>query len=264
MLRLVIPISSADCDIATRLLKHLSEESDSARNRPLTLILAKPLFDRVEEFRTLGLKITDDVSVSVLTSEKTGWPQGPNHMFQGAVQHLFETGNKSPWIWVEADSTPLTRNWVDTIELEYNTARLPYMGTARTSILRDSTGEPHGTDGEYLIGVAVYPPDFHNRSLLWRFLSQYPFDIYCRWEIRPRAHVSDLFAHNWKASNFRGDRKKGFVWDGEDQTPIPANSVLHHGCKDGSFLKAAWTTTVETPKAKPPVIKLEVPDDDED
>lgn len=257
MLRLVIPISHVDSDLALKLLAHLSEEGDSAKGSPITLVLSRSLSGEADKFRKVAGEVSEDVDVHVMTSEdERGWPHSANRVFQAAVQHLCDSGNKLSWLWLEADSTPLTRDWLSKITTEYALQRKPYLGTTRPTILRDKDGVAHGTDGEHLIGVAVYPADFYRRSLLWRYVSGGPFDVYCRWEICPVAHVSELIAHNWKSTNFRGDREKELVWDGEDQTPLPANSVLHHGCKDGSLLDAVWKKP-SAKKPKPPTIKLE-------
>ena len=270
MLRLVIPISHTDAELALSLLKHLSETSDSARNAPITLVLSNSVAPDEEKFRAAASEVSEDVTVKILnTEDERGWPWSANHVFQAAVRFLADAQNKNPWIWLEADCTPLTRDWLAQIETEYNRAGKPYLGTVRPTNLRDSEGVIQGTDGNHLIGVAVYPPNFHKRSILWNYLAEGPFDVYCRWEIVPVAHNSDLFAHTWRASNFRGEREKGFLWDGEDQTPIPAMSVLHHGCKDGSLLKILRgevppppAPTKPTGKSRTvPVIKLEVDED---
>ena len=266
MLRLVIPISHADSGSALKLLSHLSGEGDSAKGLPVTLVLSKSLAAEADKFLDAAKKVSEDAEVKVLESEDDrGWPWSANHLFRSAVQHLCDTGNVFPWIWLEADSTPLTRDWAMRIATEYNLQRKPYLGTSRPSILRDKDGVERGTDGEHLIGVAVYPHDFYKRSLLWRYVADGPFDVYCRWEIRPAAHVSDLIAHDWKARNFRGDREKGLVWDGEDQTPIPAKSVLHHGCKDGSLLEAIWKTPAPEKPAgeKPKLPKITLAEEEE-
>ena len=266
MLRLIIPVSSVDAHLALALLNHLSDPSDSARGRPILLVLTRSVAKRSEEFLTAARKVSNDVELFVCPNEEeSGWPMSANHLFRLAVGA--NSSSTLPWLWLEADCTPLTRDWVNQILTEYNACERPFMGTARPTRLVDAEGKQQGTDGEHLIGVAVYPSNFNRRSLLWNYAHGEPWDVYCRWEIRPAAHVSELFAHTWRASKFRGDREKGFVWDGDDQTAIPANAVLHHGCKDGSLLAAVWNPKPAAAPAsskKPiPVIKLEVPEDDD-
>ena len=139
MLRLVIPISHVDSDAALRLLEHLSGEADDARKCPLTIVLSMGLAGQAEKFRTAGKEVSEDVTVKVLENEnEEEWPQSANHVFRSAVQHLLDSGNTLPWLWLEADSTPLTRDWVTRIATEYNQCRKPYLGTARAFEQKDA------------------------------------------------------------------------------------------------------------------------------
>lgn len=274
-MRIVIPVSAGDADLALSLLKHLSDPSDSSHSREAVLLISPLLVDRQGELLEATRSAFASASVCVSPNEDTrGWPWAPNRMFSSAVERM---GGKEEWLWLEPDCTPLTRDWLDQIETEYHTFRKPYLGTTRETFLRDPEGKIHGADGRHLIGVAVYPGDMLDRSLLWKFFDEEPFDVYLRWEIVPHAHESELFAHNWKSSNFRGKRGEALSWDGEDQTPIPAKAVLHHGCKDGSLLRVVFSpqkeasvtksspTTADTKTKTPaePIRTLTLPEDDE-
>jgi hypothetical protein len=112
-------------------------------------------------------------------------PQGPNFFWEDVCHYLqFELGNTLPWLWLGLDSAPIKDGWANSIETEYNLAKMPFLGAFK----RDD-------DGEYLASTAVYPPNIGEFSILYSYASKIPtpFDVLCRWEFTPRAHKSKLF-----------------------------------------------------------------------
>lgn len=268
-MRIVIPVSAGDTDLALKLLQHLGDPSDSSHKYPATLVLSPLLVGQEKPLVDAAEKAFSSCSVKFASNEDTrGWPWAPNRMFSTAIEAM---AGRDSWLWLEPDCTPLTRDWLDQIATEYNIHQKPYLGTLRDTVLRDKDGVAQGTDGRHMIGVGVYPGDMAERSLLWKFFDSEPFDVYLRWEVTAKATESELIAHNWRSTNFRGKRGESLSWDGEDQTPIPAKSVLHHGCKDGSllgFVSQAPSTGGAQSKKKPspetPVVvrTLTLPDDE--
>jgi hypothetical protein len=158
-------------------------------SRPAETEQVKLLMDQIS-----GL--FDKYDLYVLKQEGGLDPSHEPNLFWGEVCHhlQFERGNTLPWFWLGLDSTPLKARWLDSIETEYNLAKMPFLGPFKSD-----------EEGEYLAGTAVYPANIDGLSILYSYASKIPtpFDVLCRWEFTPRAHKSQLlqFAGESDSSN---------------------------------------------------------------
>lgn len=234
---IVIPIYSKDVALAEKLSELIATQGGVQDHTCLVVcgLDAKGQLDKViEHLRTAFA----DVKVFQLDNEDAGeWPVPHNHMFARTVEHLRNTGNREKWYLFGVDSTPLRPTWLDEMELEYNSNQKPFMGVA----LKSPPGGINGDGGEFIAGSAIYPPDFHRRSLLWQYLTTTdPWDVYLRWEVRPGAHVTEKIVFNWKSENYRYSPDGRIICDGVGKDsitdPITKETAVVHGCKDGSLI----------------------------
>lgn len=169
-----------------------------------------------------------------------GWPGGPNHAFKLTAYYLGEQKNKSPWLWWEADATPLCKGWLDALDAGYKAGGKPFAG--------------HIVGGmEHMNGVGIYPPDVREFSIKAMTCINTPWDVAMKSETKLiTTNLSHLILHYWnihEGANYNGplgvplsvkNRKELKKW-------ITPEAVLLHRCKDGSvadvLLKAVFPTT---------------------
>jgi hypothetical protein len=244
----VIPVSSADAALTpdfSAVLRHFGPYSGHE-----ALVVVRPS-DRAhgEELLKAIDGLFDKSDFYVLPQDgPIGWPQGPNYYWGMTSHHLqFERENKLPWLWMELDSTPLREGWLDEIETEYNTAKMPFLGVLETTHAIDSQGNKKEM-GQHLVGVAVYPPNIGDYSTLCSYAARMDtaFDVLCQWEFVPRSHNSKLFQHGFRTQSYR--RNADGLFQGEDNNNFPngvrfdaeirPDAALFHGCDDGSLARS--------------------------
>lgn len=265
-LLVVVPICQHDTDLAERLLQHCAHPDDAAHQYPALVVLSATLRDESDKWLSLAKKAFQSATLLVMEKEDNlGWPAAPNYMFRTTVNHLAVTGNKNAFFWLEPDNVPVTRDWLTRLYTEYNQAQKPYMGAKeRTRMVDRKTGVFQKYDGYHINGSAIYPRDFHNRSLLWKFAVTEAWDVYCRWEIAPAAHATDSMVSRWRSRNYSKQGGK-LVFERheahQDDLDIPDAALVIHGCKDFSLFDALWPSgAVESKSAKPAPTISEVVD----
>jgi hypothetical protein len=244
---LVLPVSRADADLASALAAHIVRLG-SCEGHELLVVGTQRTKTEAEEVQvTLG-GVFDEARLFIPEMEcEIGWPQSANYLWRETVKYLAKQGNELPWYWFEADNTPMRKGWLDEVETEYSQAEKPFLGAVQPTRLVDSnTKEFVRLDGEHVIGTCVYPADFHETSLLWKYVRfdederVEPFDVYLRHEIRPQTAVAKTIHNNWRTKSYeRG--KDGIQGQPIDKhsvcSPIPISACVVHGCKDGSLIK---------------------------
>ena len=153
-----------------------------------------------------------------------GWPAGPNAMFDAGARWFQEQPADfcRGFLWLEADSIPLSVGWDTAIEIAYFGCGQPFMGN---HVFNDK--EPTGS---HMNGVGVYPrmlckyaPKCFNQITV-------PWDMAASSEIVHRLYDTKLIQHAWKCASF----------DGKGQTlqkRLNPEAVLYHQCKDGSLTR---------------------------
>lgn len=189
----------------------------------------RPLFDGVRTF----ILPTDPVP---------GWPRSCNEYFKQAAVNQEWQGNKEPWMWFEADMTPLKPGWVNELICEYNLQGKPFMGV-RNQTWFTRQGVPY-QDGHHMVGAGIYPPNLSHFSKAWQWAVDEPWDVFARWEIEPKMHATKLIQHNWGTGNYRRAGKGGtIIMCDQVQQPtklaynaaIRKETMVLHGCKDNSL-----------------------------
>jgi hypothetical protein len=240
---LILPISAADSGLAENLIEWILELGGLGRHQALVVGARQARAAAESAARRL------DAPVFIPDTEcEIGWPASSNHLWFQTVLRLKNTRSRKPFYWFEADNTPLRRGWLDDVETEYNTAAKPFLGAVQATRLVDrATGEFVRTDGEHVIGTCVYPGDFPNRSILWRYVrwddkNVEPWDVYLRHEMRPQTQVSELIHNHWRTKNYEILRGGRIVCDPVDDRSVcgsvPRTAAVIHGCKDGSLIQA--------------------------
>lgn len=208
--------------------------------------------------------ICPNVSVESLPREPQ--PNGRfgafNAIFRDSVELLSKRGNKNPWFWWEEDMTAIRPGWADRLELEYHRGGQPFMGVQRkaSDVMRGPNGEPLSerdprTQGDYMVAVGMYPPNFKDFSTLYKYpdpSGAMPTDVTIRHEVNRHLLHTEIIAHHYKTGNYRRDDQGRIVCDDfehEKGFPTYADIVsdmafVVHGCKDDSL---SALVTSETP-----------------
>jgi len=139
-----------------------------------------------------------------------------NNAFIRVNKDVIQNSPDKPFLWLEADAIPLTRDWMDRLWAEYFACSRPFMGDR---VVYQNTPE-------HMSGVAIYKqvdlncPDY--------VLSQNnAWDVVAASQILPKAHFTRLIQHEWRPDSF--PRR-------EDLSRLRPEAVLYHQCKDGSLI----------------------------
>ena len=245
---IVFPVSAADHELVPPLLKVLKKLGPNGKHPALVVSTPTAVASAQNLFE--GLKgLFESVDLKVLPTEPLGgWPTACNTHFRETAHLIFDDPNTGslPWYWFELDNTPLKRGWVDTLQAEYNTAGLPFMGAVHpTHFVQsfDDNNEPleFAEQGHHMVGTGIYPNDLAARSTMLKFLHQ-PFDVDMQYEIVPHCHATNLIQHNWSTGNYKIENKR-IVCKSlhakrspiDHAQPVDPDAVVLHGCKDGSL-----------------------------
>lgn len=207
-------------------------------------------------------------AAEVRTTSK-GWPLGCNQQFKGVAALAAERG--LPWLYMELDVTPMKPGWLDKIATEYEANRKPFMGAVvpTRTVARQADGTlVNDTNGQHLVGWAIYPANFVrtsvklttvDRAMVWSGGRIEPFDLACRHETIQN-HASPHFQHNLRTVNYRQEGEQIVCDNAPDNPPaishakpVSPQALLVHGCRDGSLQKL-MLGDVKLPEVKAPVV----------
>lgn len=146
-----------------------------------------------------------------------GWPKSPNHMWIRTVQHIRDFKGDVPFLWMEADATPTSSDWVDLHDIQFKACQKPFMGDY---VLVEGV-PPH------MSGVAVYYKTWlHAPS--FSAVDGTAWDVALSRVILPLYHRTQLIQHEWKPDSFKTAADLKRLRDG---------AVIYHQCKDGSLIE---------------------------
>lgn len=152
----------------------------------------------------------------------THWPVPQNWAWQAVARQQMS----QPWLWWEADATPLKFDWLEQLLELYQKGGLPFLG-ASTRQVSSKIGNV-----EYMAGVGIYPPNVGQYSVNSLLTRGSPFDVVLGQSIFPQlvTPANDLIQHipTRNPMTFRTveDVKK----------TVLETAVLYHPCKDGSMI----------------------------
>jgi hypothetical protein len=241
-MKLIIPVSYSDFNVVRSFIESIKFFGE---NKKHNLLVVSSLSSSL-----LAYKILNEVGflfekADVYIFEECvdpGWPFGPNLYFKKTCIYLNKIENTDPWLWMEPDSVPVGRGWLNKIEREYLRSGKLFLGEKKIVPL-DS---PMSPGKEFVSGTAVYPPD-----LLILFplcldfsLDQVAFDVYIGNFTIPNYAESRLIKNlfrtqKYKLSNDGGGCFVGECADGGNSCQLslcPRDPfVFVHGCKDSSL-----------------------------
>jgi len=174
-----------------------------------------------------------------------GWPIGPNIYWKKTIELLRESGNTSPWLWMETDLVPLREGWIDTLEAEYKSAGKPFMGAIESNKVR-TRRNVEAKSGEHMVGIGVYPPEVEKYISDWEFIDdiEKAFDWVLGWQIAPQTHDGGLILNSYRTRDYRIEDGKVTCNNintssnsHDHDRPITSKTILHHGCKDQSIVR---------------------------
>jgi len=152
------------------------------------------------------------------------WPQPQNWAWQSTARSSVFRTHPLPWLWWEADSTPVRKGWVDMIRCEYEQGKKPFMGCVTDPI---NGNQPH------MNGVGVYPPNIAEYSTNAMLCRAAPFDIVIWPDIQGRTHYANhIIQHHCRVN---GDSTH-FPDHASVEEIVQPGVVLFHRCKDGSLI----------------------------
>lgn len=122
-----------------------------------------------------------------------------------------------PWLWLEPDAVPLTRNWLSALSEEYRRGGRPFMG-----------GHAPKDGHERMSGVAVYEQNTSRTCRSAMLSGHVAFDYFGAEEFkRLGVHFTPLICDQFRCDSFKDQA--------DFDARVPMGTVLHHGDKSGSI-----------------------------
>lgn len=179
-----------------------------------------------EVFRNVG-------SMKYPRADKRDWPHPQNNAFLQTAWHVFAK-HQGPWLWLETDSIPMCKGWLDALWNEYQKGGKPFGGHWN-----------HATN--VFNGVAIYPQNIskYSQAIMMAALTeatdangkvhQVPWDVYGSGQVKKHLHVMNgLMQHIWH------DDSTGEAWTFPDRATVERVArpgvVLFHRCKNESLV----------------------------
>jgi hypothetical protein len=206
---IVIPASSEDA-VSEKGLEALIKFGPYQNHE--ALVVAKPsdearlkvVFDKVQN-------LFSKVSTHVFSQDGPSAPPSDINFcwFHSAHYLKYVANSVAPWFWFGAQATPLKSGWLDSLESEYNLAKMPFLGAFVDTELVSADGTTY-KEGQHLARSAVYSQEYLPNSSLASHSPLFPinYEVFCQNEIVPRAHNTSLI-------QVAGD--------------VKSSSVLYHG-----------------------------------
>lgn len=150
------------------------------------------------------------------------WPEPQNYAWQKTARQI-AAEKLGPWLWWEADATPLTPDWLNRLAGEYSKGSKPFMGAWVNEL----------PDIHYMAGVGVYPEQvvLHTKQAL--YCTRVPFDMVAWKEMQQShdlCHVTSLIQH------IRTINPPLFKNIEKLRATLTPDAVLFHPCKDGRVI----------------------------
>lgn len=230
----VVPVSSHDSELIDLFCEALNFFGPYDKKFSL-LVVARPS-DRpyAERIKTLVSSSFENCRMHIFKENgPVGWPQGPNFYWYSTVRYLERCKCTKPWLWMELDMTPIEENWLDTLDKEYISSGVDFLGTLQTLDI-----------GTHFVGAGIYPAYFYKKYKSWRTVldQEFAFDVHCQDEFVPHAKNSEYIEHKFRTSYFKctnsglqGISESKQIIYPEFFKPVQARTALVHGCVDGSL-----------------------------
>lgn len=243
---IVIPVSTADQHLATSMLDLILKLGGVRPHKILLAFSQLVSSEKKKELEGVAAQCGELTSMTLKGSDERGWPRSANSIFSELAMHVHtdRSHGEQFWYFMEADNTPMCRDWADKLAAEYRLAKMPCMGAINKTMR--GGGENRRQDGHHLVGTAIYPVDLWTRVRLCKHINMLPdpFDVAIQWEVVPISHNTELIQHNWSTCKYTKRGARVVCQSSTDRpnhddyaNPISQKAVVVHGCKDGSLAK---------------------------
>lgn len=252
-MNIVFAYHSGDCELAMKSAKAITAMGINMRHKAYVCTIndAPLIWEITEELK----KSFPEVNRIVAQDGFSGWPLGPNQMFDDVASFMYPTN--TPFLFWEPDCVPMKNGWVDELDAEFH---------KNPAILGHKYNGGVAPDGrniyEMIVGSAVYPSNFldycpsacslNTYNMAYRSASAIPepWDVRCRWNFMAIGRDCPLLRTYWKSCNYQWKDGKivFFASDPESQAiqevtcperTVATEAVVVHGCKDGSLHRMA-------------------------
>lgn len=169
--------------------------------------------------------------------DERGYPGSASHLFVRTMQVTEQKFKDAPKLYVEPDCIPVTPNWLQRIDAEYQKKGAKFLGRLIRST--HAAVEEFGFPPLHLTGNAVYPPfvfevapsllsilrGYRDHRCPWREKG-WAWDLWSAHEIVPEAAETESIHQIWKSD----------PWDTGNLNRIPPGCELLHQSKDGTLI----------------------------
>ncbi len=227
-MQVVIPFHDADAEDALDLLCWIEQLGGAATHNCLLAVDAGLDWGVVIDALAQANRVFRFVQIISNDEPVSGWPRGANSLFWKAAEHCKKLDE--PFLWLEPDAVPLSRDWLLRIHAAYKGGYLGHIYQSdQPSISR-----------RFLSGVSVYPASAFD--LIAPFIGNEPhraWDNSAAEVILPHATDSNLFHHFWGEKGlpptFREARTPMCPVNVRTLDHIRKGTVLFHRNKDGTL-----------------------------
>lgn len=224
----VFPVCAKDIEQAVAHARWLQKLTATRwPNRALVAFDAQcPYTSITELMRLLGTVFATVENFVYPTPFNAAYPAVANYAFARVAEYM--ANGTAPWLWLEADSVVLARDWLERLESAYATGGKRFMGPVVLGM-------------GHMNGCAVYPPDAVRR--ISRALSQtaVAFDYAMKPEMAGDClDASHLFQHLWGLENGQASQTNGTQLPEKftrelARRVVKPGAVLVHRVKDNSL-----------------------------
>lgn len=182
-----------------------------------TLLVARDSSTTDKPFEAVGFDSVQEIAITDDRWKK--WPESPNNVFRKLAKHIEYAIKTKYWLFLEPDCAPISRDWLDVLEAEFKRGQKPFMGARVTGA---------GDSPEHMSGIGFYPGRLTSYAGKATIAMEIPWDLEAADQIRPKAHFTNLIAHNWRPPTFSSLE--------EMRAEIPPSAVLYHKDKTGNLI----------------------------
>ena len=191
------------------------------------------------------------------------WPESVNYVFRYIARelwydkHWIEQELYNGWFYFEPDVTPLHKDWLGILNKQYEFGKKPFMGVKSTVQATSAKGQKMTI--EHMTGAGVYSFLAQHYSENMMLMDGIPWDVagLCAADSHKIYYIPEsAYLHVFNSTNYKimdgnyvGQKKDMNGMTSEIKEPI-AQHILHHGCKDGSLMRALGgvSSSIEVPK----------------
>lgn len=157
-------------------------------------------------------------------SKVTGWPLGPNLVFQQVLWFYHHKKMEGPFLWCEPDCIPVRPTWLDDLWGEYNSVGRPFMGGLVNVMNVNGQRIP-----KHMTGNAIYPDKPYLLAPAMLEARMTAWDVFAAPQIMQHAHFSDQIQHEYRGKQIESVE--------EMRETVKPKTALFHTDKFGAIIR---------------------------